>query len=476
MGTKFEPFSVKRKLRLPALTDDGFNDASKGAGLEVASIANSADPELPPPGVGLTTLTVAVPELAMSAAVICACNCVLEEKVATRELPFHWTVDEDKKFSPAIVKVNAAAPAFAEFGLSQTMAGTGLEGGGGGGPPPDVPEPPQPNGNCSEISTASASIPVTAVAFLPNITALLGPSWGVSLGTALWADIIVSGWAVVTRRFSGGAYSLPSCSHPPWACVLYNLPVNLRARACLAAVLLLSLDVTWAESVSQLQPTGYVNDFAQVLDPATTAQINDTCRQIDEKAHAQIALVTINSLDGSDIETYAVDLFKKWGIGSKSTDRGVLILYAIQDHRARVEVGYGLEPILPDGKVGGFQREAIPLMRSDNYNQALLLVTSRIAEVIAIDAGIQLTGSQPRAPTQPERPPGVGMSIAGVIMFVVVVLIILLTPLRGVFFWLLFSQILGGRGGGGSGGFGSGGGFGGFGGGSSGGGGASSSW
>jgi len=67
----------------------------------------------------------------------------------------------------------------------------------------------------------------------------------------------------------------------PWACVLYNLPVNLRARACLAAVLLLSLDVLmWAESVSQLQPTGYVNDFAHVLDPATTAQINDTWHRL----------------------------------------------------------------------------------------------------------------------------------------------------------------------------------------------------
>ena len=69
--------------------------------------------------------------------------------------------------------------------------------------------------------------------------------------------------------------------------------------------------------------------------------------------------------------------FKQWGVGSKSTNRGVLILYAIDDHRARVEVGYGLEPILPDGKVGGFQREAIPLMRSRQYSQALLLVTVR---------------------------------------------------------------------------------------------------
>ena len=64
-----------------------------------------------------------------------------------------------------------------------------------------------------------------------------------------------------------------------------------------------------------------------------------------------------------------------------------LILYAIKDHRARIEVGYGLEPILPDGKVGGFQREAIPLMRSENYNQALLLVTRRVADVIATRCG-----------------------------------------------------------------------------------------
>ena len=163
--------------------------------------------------------------------------------------------------------------------------------------------------------------------------------------------------------------------------------MNLRTKLCLATVFI-SLGIwTWAESVSQLQPTGYVNDFAHVLSQKTSEEITETCQQVDEKAHAQIALVTINSLDGVDIESYAVDLFKKWGIGAKSTNRGVLILYVIRDHGARIEVGYGLEPILPDGKVGGFQREAIPLMRAGNYNDALLLVTSRVANVIASDAG-----------------------------------------------------------------------------------------
>lgn len=259
----------------------------------------------------------------------------------------------------------------------------------------------------------------------------------------------------------------------------------MRAQVrLLTFVLLLSGLVAHAEPIKGLKPTGYVNDFAHVLDPAASAQMEDICHQIDEKAHAQIAVVTINSLDGSDIESYAVDLFHQWGIGAKATDRGVLILYAIRDHRARVEVGYGLEPILPDGKVGGFQREAIPLMRSGNYSQALLLVTSRVADVIATDAGVQLTNAQPRAPTPTdyERPQR-GLSLGGIVILIIIFLVILATPLRSLLFWILFSNMFGGRGGGfgsggGFGGFGGGGGggFGGFGGGSSGGGGASSSW
>ena len=132
------------------------------------------------------------------------------------------------------------------------------------------------------------------------------------------------------------------------------------AKVALASVLVLSLAFALhAEPVSQLKPTDYVNDFAHVLNQNTIAQLDNICQQIDQKAHAQIAVVTIKSLDGSDIESYAVDLFKKWGIGAKATDRGVLILLATQDHRYRIEVGYGLEPILPDGKVGAIGREAV---------------------------------------------------------------------------------------------------------------------
>ena len=238
-----------------------------------------------------------------------------------------------------------------------------------------------------------------------------------------------------------------------------------------------------AEPIAQLKATDYVNDFAHVLDAATIAQMDDICRQIDEKAHAQITVVTIHSLDGSDIESYAVDLFHAWGVGNKSTNRGVLILYAIDDHRARVEVGYGLEPILPDGKVGGFQREAIPFMGNGNYSKALLLVTSRVAGVIAQDAGIQLSNVQAEVPVQqPQEQRGGGISLGGIVVVGIIILVILFTPLRTVLFWMIFSGVFGGGGRGGGwgggafGGGGGGGGFGGFGGGSSGGGGASSSW
>jgi uncharacterized protein len=257
----------------------------------------------------------------------------------------------------------------------------------------------------------------------------------------------------------------------------------MKLRTKSAIVLLLVLFLTLAghtEPVSQLHATGYVNDFAQVLDQNTAMRMEGVCLQIDQKAHAQIAVVTINSLDGADVESYAVDLFKRWGIGNKSSNRGVLILYAIKDHRARIEVGYGLEPILPDGKVGGFQREAIPLMQSGNYSAALLLVTNRVAGVIAQDAGIQIpTVSVPVPIRAPDREDEPHFSLGGIIAVAVILLIIMFTPLRGLLFWILLSQVFDGRSGGGwgGGGFGGGGGgFGGFGGGSSGGGGASSSW
>jgi len=253
-----------------------------------------------------------------------------------------------------------------------------------------------------------------------------------------------------------------------------------RARILLA-VFLFATALLNAEPVSQLHPSNYVNDFAHVLNSSTVAELNDTCRQLDEKAHAQVAVVTINTTDGKDIFDYAVELYQAWGIGAKSTNRGALILFAIKDRKYWTSVGYGLEPILPDGKVGGFGREAVPLLKQADYSGAVRLVTLRVADVIAKDAGVQLTGAE-EAPG-PREGPNPGISLGGIVILIIIAIIVFATPLRGLLWLVLFSNVGGGSRGGfggggwGGGGFGGGGGgFGGFGGGSTGGGGAGGGW
>jgi len=252
---------------------------------------------------------------------------------------------------------------------------------------------------------------------------------------------------------------------------------RVKHAAVLSFILFLAVSLP-AEPVSQLKPGNYVNDFARVLDQNTAAKLNNIAEQLDHQANAQVAIVTINSLDGEDIVDYSVKLYQQWGIGKKGSDRGVLILYAIQDHKYWTTVGYGLEGILPDGKVGGFGREAVPFLRQGDYNGAISLITSRVAEVIAQDAGVQLTDAlPPRAPPSEDDQRQLPLSvwIIGIIIF----LFLISTSFgRSLLFWMLLSGRGrgGGWGGGGFGGGGGGGGFGGFGGGSTGGGGAGGSW
>src|SRR6266851_4314918 len=248
-------------------------------------------------------------------------------------------------------------------------------------------------------------------------------------------------------------------------------------------LLFLCVPAARAEQVKNLKPQGYVNDFAGVLSAQAKDKLMALCAEVHQKTKAQIAVVTVSSLEGEPVEQYSIDLATQWGVGPKQSARGVLILVAPNDRKYRVEVGYGLEPILPDGKVGGFGREAVPFLRQNNYSGAILLMTSRIADVIAQDAGITLTGARPEISEQPQEHLGKGISPGGmVVLAIIIVLVLFVPPLRRILFWMI---LFGGGGGGGyrgggysgGGGFGGGGGgFGGFGGGSSGGGGASGGW
>jgi uncharacterized protein len=254
----------------------------------------------------------------------------------------------------------------------------------------------------------------------------------------------------------------------------------------LATVLLIfapSVVVT-AESVSTLPaPTGYVNDFAGVLSPTTKANLENLCYQVDRQAHAQIAVVTVKSIDGDQsIDEFATALEDKWKVGAKGTDRGVLVLFSTTSpRRYRIEVGYGLEGILNDAKVGDIGRSMVPAASQGDFNTAIPLGVQQIARIIATDAGVTLSLAQPVHQYHREQAP-VQITLTELVLGGGVILLILFflvkTGNTGLIFFLLGNLMGGGGGGyrggrGGRDGDGGGGGFGGFGGGSSGGGGAS---
>lgn len=279
---------------------------------------------------------------------------------------------------------------------------------------------------------------------------------------------------------------------------------RLTQRSALVLLLvgiiaIFSLSMAKAEKIDDLpKPQNYVSDFAEVLSPDMEQRLNAFCSRLDHQAKAQIAIVTIKSLDGEDIDDYTVRLEEKWKVGKKGTDRGVIFLFAIQDHKRRIEVGYGLEGILPDAKVGEIGRSMVPSLREGDYDQAIASGVRQVGEIIAADAGVDLKA--PRSAGQQGRPLSL---IAVLVIFFIIIAVIFVIGLiisalgggrrgggggglGGFLFGMFLGSLLGGdrrggrddwRGGGGFGG-GDGGdsGFGGFGGGSSGGGGASGDW
>lgn len=243
-----------------------------------------------------------------------------------------------------------------------------------------------------------------------------------------------------------------------------------------------------AETVSQLpQPTTYVSDFAGVIDAGSKQQMEQLSREVYQQAHATIIVVTIHSLEGESIEQFSNDLYEKWKIGPKNTDRGILLLLAMNDHKRRIEVGYGLEGILNDAKVGDIGRTMVPYLQRGEYGPGLFQAEQQIAGVIAADAHVTLTPVGP--PVRQPQPQRGRNDWLGMIVFFIILFFIFGGGRRGGGWlpWFILGNFMGGgrRGGGwggGDGGFGGGGGDGGGGdfgggfGGSSGGGGASGDW
>jgi uncharacterized protein len=272
----------------------------------------------------------------------------------------------------------------------------------------------------------------------------------------------------------------------------HGMPKTYLCRtALLPCLLLFSASFCAAESLNKIHASGYVSDLAGVIRPDAKARLEALCAEVEQKTGAQMAIVTVQSLDGESVENYAVDLFKQLGVGSKKDNRGVLLLVASNEHKYRIEVGYGLEPVINDARAGDAGRAMVPFLRQGDYGKAAEAGAWQLAGYIAADSGVTLSGQPPLRPTRVSRDEGgiggLGLVFALIVFVAVIGSLISRGGGRGGgsgLIWFLLGMLMnsgGGRsggswGGGGFGGGGGGGGFGGFGGGSSGGGGASGSW
>ena len=280
--------------------------------------------------------------------------------------------------------------------------------------------------------------------------------------------------------------------------------IHLFRTTLLPCLLLFGASFCAAEDIKKIHPTGYVSDLAGVISPDAKTRLEALCTEVEQKTGAQMAIVTVQSLDGESVENYAVDLFKQLGVGSKKDNRGVLLLVAPKEHKYRIEVGYGLEPVINDARAGDAGRAMVPYLRQGDYGKAAEVGAWQLAKYIADDAGVTLSGQPPASRYRNGRgnagSPAFWITTLFPVFWVLLFVFVLLRVIGTLVghggkggsgcLWFLLGMLAsntgrrsgdgwgGGGFGGGGGGFGGGGdsGFGGFGGGSSGGGGASGDW
>ena len=252
------------------------------------------------------------------------------------------------------------------------------------------------------------------------------------------------------------------------------------------------------------KPTGYVNDYAKVVDSATKERLETTLGNLDRQQQIQFSVVTVDTTSGQEIFDYSLAVARGWGIGAKDAQKpSLLLLVAVKDRKYFTQVSRHLEGDLPDGLVGQIQREhLVPAFRAGQYASGLAETIDTYIETVAAKNGFSTDTIFPAGiARQPQRPAAGKNSSWGALVFagffiVIVVIFLLRIGGRGGrggsgggwLSWLLLSSLMnsgrgsgssgwGGGGFGGGGGSSGGGGFGGFGGGGDfGGGGAGGSW
>ncbi|MCI0661480.1 MAG: TPM domain-containing protein [Acidobacteria bacterium] len=277
----------------------------------------------------------------------------------------------------------------------------------------------------------------------------------------------------------------------------------VKALPTLIAVVCAGLVSIYAQERKFPDYSGHVNDFANVIDVETKQRLETILTNFENLTGAQIAVVTVKSLNDQPIEDYAIDLYRKWGIGAKSgehKDKGALLLVAINDRKTRLEVGYGLEGDLPDGLAGEIIRRMRPYLQQGQFAQGMNVGVRTLVDTLSQKWNISLAGIEDRryayeGSGQPQAVSRKSLLLLLLFGFILILVMSAIARSRGKgggrgggggsgLWWgypIIFNRGggtfgCGSWGSGGGWGGSSGGGWGGFGGGSSGGGGASDSW
>ena len=236
----------------------------------------------------------------------------------------------------------------------------------------------------------------------------------------------------------------------------------------------ISLQLTAQKVLPKPNPPRLVVDNAAVLNGYDRDQLERKLVALDDSTSNQISIVTIATLNDQPIEDLAVNTYRSWGIGNKKTNNGILILVAVNDHKVRIEVGYGLEGAIPDVVANDIiEKDLKPAFRQNNYYAGFNKATDDLSKAAVGEYKVAREQGATRG----------GGSVLKFILILGVVLFFLIARGGGggrgggwIAPMLLGGMLGGGGRSGGSWGGGDSGGFGGFGGGSSGGGGASGSW
>jgi uncharacterized protein len=248
----------------------------------------------------------------------------------------------------------------------------------------------------------------------------------------------------------------------------------------LAGIILVALALGLASALDVPPLRGRVNDYAGVMSQNQVRSLESQLAQFEQDTGHQVAVLTIPTLDGEDIEGFSIRVAENWKIGKKGFDNGVILVVAIKDRRLRLEVGYGLEGVLPDAIAKTIISDYIvPGFRAQNYAGGI---------IAGIDAVLKVIKNEPLPESARKKDGNQGSELNSIAMFAITLAVFGLMAFASTAnrrrnnMWATRGRhhgptIFGGPGGFGGGGFGggSGGGFSG-GGGGFGGGGASSSW